>query len=235
MYCVKCGVELSDGEKKCPLCSTAVHYPDDMCAQVKSEDSRPFPDSEPMHEEFNRQGVLFILTFIFAIPLFLTLVCDMSLTGEITWSGYAASAIAFIYLVVVLPIWFQRPNPVIFVAADYIGAGAMLYYINYMTEGQWFLTFAMPVIIIAGVGMTSVIALMKYLRRGYLYIIGGALMASGAFMMIMEYFINITFGLRDYFIWSFYPLVVLGLLGIMLIIIAMCPTLLDSLKKKFFI
>ena len=28
MYCVKCGVELADSEKKCPLCGTPVFHPD---------------------------------------------------------------------------------------------------------------------------------------------------------------------------------------------------------------
>ena len=28
MYCVKCGVELADGEKQCPLCGTRVYHPD---------------------------------------------------------------------------------------------------------------------------------------------------------------------------------------------------------------
>ena len=28
MYCVKCGVELSDGKKPCPLCGTVPYHPD---------------------------------------------------------------------------------------------------------------------------------------------------------------------------------------------------------------
>ena len=28
MYCVKCGVELGDSEKTCPLCGTSVFYTD---------------------------------------------------------------------------------------------------------------------------------------------------------------------------------------------------------------
>ena len=28
MYCIKCGVELADSEKVCPLCGTRVFHPD---------------------------------------------------------------------------------------------------------------------------------------------------------------------------------------------------------------
>ena len=28
MYCIKCGVELADSEKRCPLCGTPVFHPD---------------------------------------------------------------------------------------------------------------------------------------------------------------------------------------------------------------
>ena len=35
MYCIKCGVELADSEKVCPLCGTRVFHPD-----------LPLPDGE---------------------------------------------------------------------------------------------------------------------------------------------------------------------------------------------
>ena len=28
MYCIKCGVELADTEKQCPLCGTLVYHPE---------------------------------------------------------------------------------------------------------------------------------------------------------------------------------------------------------------
>ena len=31
MYCIKCGVELADSEKVCPLCGTRVFHPDLPC------------------------------------------------------------------------------------------------------------------------------------------------------------------------------------------------------------
>ena len=33
MYCIKCGVELADSERVCPLCGTRVFHPDLPCGQ----------------------------------------------------------------------------------------------------------------------------------------------------------------------------------------------------------
>lgn len=232
MYCIKCGVELADSEKKCPLCGTVVYNPDSR----QDETPGPFPKDVQIHEEFNRSGILFILTFIFIIPALLTLICDLSLNSDITWSGYCACSIAFVYLVTTLPVWFRKPNPVIFVSADFIGGVLLLFYINQRAGGNWFLTFALPVTCGIAVITIAVISLLKYIgKRGYLYIYGGGLIATGGFMMVIEALLNLTFGLRVSFVWSFYPLIVLTLIGAMLLIIAICKPLRESLRKKFFI
>ena len=40
MYCIQCGVQLSDTEKKCPLCGTVVFHP-----ELKQ------PDASPLYPE----------------------------------------------------------------------------------------------------------------------------------------------------------------------------------------
>ena len=38
MYCVKCGVELADSQRVCPLCGTRVFHPD-----IPRTPARPIP------------------------------------------------------------------------------------------------------------------------------------------------------------------------------------------------
>ena len=59
MYCVKCGGELADSEKKCPLCGTPVFHPD--IPRNLSEPPFP-PDKRIRPEDVNRSGGLFVLT-----------------------------------------------------------------------------------------------------------------------------------------------------------------------------
>lgn len=231
MYCSKCGVELSDSEKSCPLCGTRAYHPD-----IEREEAEPpYPKNNIPKEEFNRMGILFIITMLFTIPFTLAPICDISVNGTITWSLYVSAAILLVYIIVVLPSWFSRPHPIIFTPIDFACAAIYVWYIDFTLNGGWFLTFAFPVIGMIAVIVCTVVILCSALKRGYLYIFGGASIALGAAMMLVEFFINITFSVRSYFIWSFYPTLVFCVIGIMLLTVAICRPLRESLAKKFFI
>ena len=123
----------------------------------------------------------------------------------------------------------------IFVPADFAAIGLYLLYINFATGGHWFLTFALPVTGTIGVLVTTVVTLLRYLSRGHLYIFGGALIAGGGLAVLIEFLLNLTFGVHQTFIWSFYPLAAGGAAGVMLLIIAVCKPLRRSLHRKFFL
>lgn len=231
MYCIKCGVELSKGQKKCPLCQTEVIHPDFL--SLDGDETYPKKDTPP--EKFDQKGLMFIVTMLFAIPFILCLVCDLSLNNRMLWSGYAMGALALIYVVMVLPFWFIRPNPVIFVPCDFGALILYVLYINFQTQGSWFFPFALPAIFVLGLITTAVVAIRRYVRRGRLYVYGGATIAAGAYAVLLELLISYVFGGAVKFIWSIYPLIAFFILGMMLIIIAICKPLRQSLKRKFFI
>lgn len=232
MYCIKCGVELADSEKKCPLCGTVVFNP---------ELSRP--DGEPQYprlhaaesEKVNHSGIMFVVTMLFLLPIVTTLLCDWQINGKIIWSGYAVGAVILLYTLVVLPLWFRHPNPVIFIPIDFAMTALYLLYINCATGGHWFLSFALPVTAAAGLILTAAVTLLKYLRKGYLFIFGGTIILSGAYTVLVEFLLNLNFHVHDEFIWSFYPFSVSFILGVMLIVIGICRPLRESLHKKFFL
>ena len=231
MYCIRCGVELSDSEEKCPLCGTVVFHPDIK----RPEGDKPFPPDRRPVRKSSRFGVLFILSMMFFLALATVLLCDWQLNGGITWSGYVAGGLLMFYVLALLPLWFPHSTPVIFVAADFITAGLYLLYINFATGGHWFLSFAFPVT--GGLMLISVTAvtLLHYLRRGHLFVIAGTLIALGAFMMLVEFLLKLTFGLPGGLMWSFFPLTGCLILGITLIVIACCRPLRESLQKRFFL
>lgn len=232
MYCINCGVELADSETVCPLCGTRVFHPD----MPRQQGEPPFPPDPMGHpEEVNRSGVLFILTMLAVLPIVICILCDWSVNGAILWSGYAAGGVALLYILAVLPLWFRRPNPVIFVPADFAAIGLYLLYINFATGGHWFLSFAFPVTGGACIILTAAAALLRYVRRGQLFIFGGAFILTGLYNVLIEFLLNLTFKLHEGFIWSFYPLAGCVIIGAMLIVIGCSRTLRDSMHKKFFI
>ena len=227
MYCVKCGVELADSQRKCPLCSTPVYFPG-----LPENPERPYP-KRTGNEAVNPRGFLFIITFIFLIGAIITTVADLSIFAGLTWSGYAVGGIIAFYVFFILPSWFNRPHPAVFVPVDFGVAALFLAYINYATGGEWFLTFALPVTGVFALIVCSVVILSYYLRAGYLYIWGGAFILLGGFSILIEWLSVITFHHAPMFLWSLYPAISLALIGIMLLVIAMVRPFRESLRRIF--
>lgn len=230
MYCIKCGVELKDSEKVCPLCKTIVFHPDIPVP----DGEKPYPEYVAPVKKFNRTGAMFVLTFVFLIPVIITLLIDLKLNASVVWSGYVIGGLAVGYVAFVLPFWFRHPNPVIFIPCACASAILYLLYIDLAVGGHWFLPLAFPIAGIGSLILTAVTALLKYIKRGKLYIFGGAFIALGGYSMLIEMFICITFKLRFIF-WSVYPLAAFVLVGLLLIAIAVCKPLKSSLDKRFFI
>lgn len=230
MFCVKCGVELAASEAKCPLCGTVVYHPD-----ITPPAARPtFPPNAQPKMRVNRRGALLIITAVYLMLIIQLLVCDLTIFGGLTWSLYAAGGLLLIYIIGILPSWFSKPNPVIFVPCDFAAIALFLLFIDLQTNGSWFLSFALPTVGTFGLIVSAVIALFRYVKRGYFYILGGALIATGASIVVMELLMNMTFGFQNFYFWSSYPMIGCVLVGIALIVIGVCRPLRDSLAKKFF-
>ncbi len=231
MYCIKCGVELADGQSKCPLCGTVVYHPDVPVTEAKP----PYPSYVRPPMRVNHRGVMFLVTMVYVMLIIQLIICDFSISGGFVWSLYADGGLLLSYILFLLPLWFRRPNPVIFVPCDFVAIALYLLFIDLVTGGDWFLSFAFPVVGIAGIIVTTVVALVRYVRRGYFFIFGGAVIACGGYLMLLEFFLNITFKLRGTFIWSIYPLIGCFLMGMALIVIGISKPLRESLSKKFFL
>lgn len=230
MYCIKCGVELADSEQKCPLCNTHVFHPDFSRSQAE----RPYPADQHPPLQVRPWGMLMIVTMLFLLPLFISLICDLQLNGCIRWSGYVIGALVVCYVMLVLPLWFRRRNPVIFIPCVFAAIGLYLLYINIAADGHWYLGFALPVTGGIGLIITAVAALTRYIQRGRLYIYGGTSIVMGLFCLVLELLLDRTFGLSPVLRWSLYPMVALILLGITLLVIATSRPLRESLSKRLF-
>ena len=232
MYCIKCGVELADSEQRCPLCGTRVYHPD-----LERPDADPlFPPDPPVTRyKVTQAGGLFITTSIFLLGMLMPLICDISLNGGVSWSGIVIGAVLLAYVFAVLPFWFKSPNPVVFVPVDFAACAVFLLYLDLYFNGGWFMTFAFPTVGCACVISSAVVALCRYVRRGYLYIFGGAFILSGGAILLTEALLNYTFGLHSRLVWSLYPCTAAAVIGIWLIIVAISPRLRTALQKKFFV
>lgn len=230
MYCIKCGIELSDGQVICPICKTEVCHPDFPAdPNLATYPAKPF-----LSEAYNRHGLMFVITVIWSLIAILPLTLEWLLLKRIGWSGYAAGGMALVYILIALPMWFHNPNPVIFVPVSFAAIAAYLLYINLATGSHWFFSFALPTVAMLAAIMTTICALLRYLRRGRLYIFGGGLIALGLCAVCIEFLIALTFEKVHFVFWSLFPLIALVLLGLMLITIAIVKPFKESLRKYFY-
>lgn len=230
MYCIKCGAKLSEGQTVCPICETRVYHPDFLVTESSTYPKIPFKS-----EAFNRTGLLFAITVLMLIPLFLPVILELNWKDEISWSGYVAGGVLLAYVSFILPCWFRHPNPVIFVPSSFAATAVYLFYICLMCEGDWFLPFALPLTGALMLIVTGVTALFRYLRRGRLYIAGGGFIAFGLFTLLLEYLLRVSLEIKFSFMWSVAPLTVFSIFGVLLIVVAIVKPFKESLRRVFFI
>lgn len=231
MYCVKCGVKLADTEKQCPLCGTTVFHPD----ITRDNGKAMYPSGNHPKSPSAAIWPLIIFSAAFLLPILIVLLCDIQLNGELTWAGYVVGALTTAYVILILPMWFRNPNPVIFVPCGFAAVALYVLYINFATGGEWYLSFALPVIGGICAIVTASVTLIRYVKRGKLYIYGGAFIASGGLTLLIEFLINHTFGFSRFIGWSLYPLTTFALLGGILIFLAICRPARESMERIFFI
>lgn len=231
MYCINCGVKLSDTEKSCPLCGTVPYHPD----LVRTEADSLYPKNKyPKTKKVSRIGIMIAVSLIAVLPVIITLLCDLQINGRVSWSAYVIGAVLAGYISFVLPYWFKKPNPVVFVSLFFVMSGLYLLYVNLITNGDWFLSFAFPTTGAFGLIVTAVVTLNYYLKRGRLFIFGGAFILLGGYMPLMELFLSITFGTK-FIWWSLYPMIPLTVLGLTLIFLGATPSARESMERKFFL
>lgn len=229
MYCIKCGAKLEKSEGVCPLCGTKVYHPE---IQIETE-KQLFPAGK-MPETKHRSGAFNgAVIVMFFIPIVVSFLADFHFDRVIEWFGYVFGALILGYIAFALPMWFEKPNPVIFTPCVFAAAIGYLLYINCITGGDWFLTFAFPVAGGFGAIVTTLVTLLYYLKKGKLYILGGAFTVSGAFLLLIEYLMTITFPI-SFIGWSLYPLSVLVLVGGLLFFLAINKSAREMMERKLF-
>lgn len=230
MYCIKCGAKLESSETVCPLCNTRVYHPDIVIEEEKKlYPSGRMPETKHRSKTFN--GAIIIM---FLVPVIVCFLADFHFDRQIKWFGYVLGALIMCYTAFALPMWFEKPNYVIFTPCVIAEAIGYLLYINCITGGNWFLSFAFPVAGGFGIIVTTVVTLLRYIKRGRLYIWGGAFTLTGAFIMLTEFFMSITFDDINFFGWSLYPFSVLVMLGGLMVYLAINKSAREVMERKLF-
>ena len=231
MYCVKCGVRLQEGVRACPLCNTPVWCPE---AGEAAAPAATYSDRYPLISRQKRLTLMASLTVVLLSAMIACLSIALNTTGRVGWSFYVIVGVAAFYLAFLLPLWFKKPHPMIFVPVAFVSVSLMLLLISGYTGGRWFLSFALPLTAILAALTIGAIALYRYVKRGTIFITGGLLIAIGGSCLLAEFFQHLTFQ-TPLFTWSLYAAVVFFLFGSFLLLAGIIRPLREYLERKFFI
>ncbi len=229
MYCMKCGAHLSDTEIKCPLCS--FELPKLSPVQEKSLYPRK---ARPRTKEDFKALMLFVTLLLVGLGS-ACLALDLSHGGGVTFSAFVILGLLLFYTAFLLPRWFHRPNPVIFLPVFFLCFLGFLWYLDFLYGGGWFFPFALPVSGAFLLLTEAVVTLIRYVRGGRLYIYGGYLISLGLFSFGGEFLLRYLYALPMKLTWSLIPLIFLSSIGMALIVIAIVPAFRSYFERRFFV
>lgn len=237
MFCVKCGIELSDGQELCPACGTKVILPEGEETKPALPTYPKKPITPDMSAVTEKHGFLFALTGALALVCIVCLLIDYMVNLSFEWANFVTGSIVLFYMIFVLPAWLKKYYPITCTLIAFVSLALFLLYIAHETNGvtYWFLPFALPLVGTLATIVTTTVGLCAYLPSLRLITIGSAISILGMTMLGLEPLIRFTFDMDIIFTWSPFVFAFLMVVGIMLVIVSLVPKLRASLKKLFFL
>lgn len=231
-YCVNCGVELSPSERRCPLCGTEVINPREPWQEPAV---RPYPhQAERMLRRVDRQFAAALVAVVLAIPILVTMLCDLLPDGRLSWSFYVFGALTMLMVWVLPPLAASRYHRLRFLSLD--GAAACLYLwgIAHFSGGNWFLPLGLPL----AAGSTGALLLLVYLfrqrwGRDPLNRTALLLLLSGLLAMGVELAVDLYLGSVQ-FQWAPYVLISCWVLAAAARLVARRQKIREEIAKRLF-
>ena len=148
-YCVNCGVKLDDSLQKCPLCSTTVINP---VSPYNPDAEKAWPTNEDnlsVKEDKHKIAGLISLTLgiIAVICTAVNLIYSPQSVYDHTkiWSLYVVGALTLIWTLIVPCLLINKARAIIYIGLDAIATSGFLWLVQWMTNGSWFLSLALPI------------------------------------------------------------------------------------------
>jgi len=229
-YCVKCGIELSMSEKKCPLCFTTINHGEDT--DVKVQPAYPL---EPEKIKYNGVSIAVLGLLTLLIPAVICLLSNILSSGSVDWSLYVIGGEACFYVYVLLPFIFEKPRALFCVSADVTVTCGYLALIGILIKDMsWLLPIGIPITVISGIFIFILIKTMRLRKLADLYKLAVATITVGLFVAMLELIINLFKYESIIISWSLYVLLPSLMLALMFMFIESNHSLKDKILRRLF-
>lgn len=231
-YCVNCGVELGEAEKKCILCDCEVVNPKE---NVKKEVIPKYPTKTDIQTaKDNRKIYAGIISVFFLLPSAVSVVLNILYYNKTMWSIYVCGAFFILWVFIIPPVIFKNISGYLFLLFDYAAIAIFLLVIEKtITETEFFLTFALPVATF--IWLYSELCVFLYNKKilyGFRFP-GTGLIFTGSLSMIIDVLINLNINERFFVSWSVLVAIPTFMIGILFFLIEENIYIKEELKKRF--
>ena len=231
-YCVNCGVELANSEKRCPLCQTEVVNPK---ALWQEPTERPYScHVDTIMKRIDRRYFATLAGLLLTIPCIITVLLDIISGGGLTWAAYVIGAVAVIYVMVLLPFFFRKYHAVIFLGADCAAVLLYLLFIETVNGGHWFMGLGLPLTVAASACLLVLALLFTKAEMSALVKSGAVMIATGLFLVCAEVIISAFAYGEIRFAWSLYALIPCSVVGVALLVLEHRKNFKERIRRRLF-
>lgn len=229
-YCVNCGVELHESEKKCPLCDTVVINPNIISGEPAES---VFPREQKLVDIIaERRLWASIVSIVLAIPASICLLCNFGIQKELSWSLIVTSALVMVWAFIVPVLLMKKINYIALFIIYTIGILFFLFVMCWQVGGNWFLSIAVP-IVLCFMCVVSINTVVMKNNIAKLYAASVFFITIGAMVVAVEIVTDYYLSREIHLSWSLIALVPCALLALLYVIIQRKNKLKNSLKKRF--
>ena len=229
-YCVNCGVELEQSQKKCPLCGVIVINPAET--QVPEVD-KTFPETRDELKKTERAFWLKLISIICAVPIATCVLLNLLYDNRLTWSIFVIAGVFILWVLSTSPFYFQKFRYIKMMGADLAGVILGLLGIALMAGGmRWFISIALPIAVYCFVTWWIIIYLTKLkILKGLKITV--ALVSSTALMIFMiEILVDLYAAGGVSLFWSWFVIAPFCSIVLLLLLLEKNNRVRDGLKKR---
>ncbi|MBR2223096.1 MAG: hypothetical protein IJ973_02115 [Christensenellaceae bacterium] len=229
-YCVNCGVELAESEKRCPLCNTIVI---NRTNPWKEPENFPYSSAVEKPASIDKRFIAVIAALIALIPIATCLIIDLLSGSGITWSFYVIGGIICTYTLGVVPVLLGKNRYIISMFLAFLAISFYLAYINHTTDGHWFSNLGFPIVVCVFVVVfiflfTNHVSKMAKLYKAALFFSLIGLLCMGIEIIIRRYLD------QGMITWSLVVLPPCAIFAIILIVCERKQKIKDEIRKKLY-
>lgn len=230
-YCVNCGVELADSERRCPLCHTEVHNPRQP---YDRKIPKPFPNRLDLFEpEDNRGFAAAITTLLLALPAAICLACDVAYTRGAGWSMLVTGAMAMLWVFIVPPIFLRRHKVLLCGTLDTAAVLGYLWMVeHYAAKGSWFQAMAVPLVVLVDLLFTLDYLLVAKVIHGRFRQMALVLASVPLLLVGVEVCLDLFLDGRVSLLWSFVVSIPCLILALLLVVLGRRERFRQQMRKR---